>query len=80
MTQPLSRRRFLHAASVGAASVWIPRRSVKGYTSAELRQQAVNDRLQVGISKWDLETPCLCVDLDRLERNLDRRAIANDQQ
>ena len=72
MTQPLSRRRFLYAAGAGAASVWIPRRSVKGYTSAELRQQAVNDRLQVGISKWDLETPCLCVDLDRLERNLDR--------
>ena len=24
----------------------------------------------VGTSKWDLDTPALCVDLDRLERNI----------
>ena len=71
MTQSLSRRHFLHAAGAGAASVWIPR-AVKGYSAAEMRQQALDDRLEVGISKWDLDTPCLCVDLDRLERNLDR--------
>ena len=70
MTQSVSRRHFL-AAGAGAASVWIPR-SVKGYSSVEMRQQAVNDRIEVGISKWDLDTPCLCVDLDRLDRNLDR--------
>ncbi|HCQ98689.1 MAG TPA: alanine racemase [Acidobacteria bacterium] len=28
--------------------------------------------MAAGISKWDLDTPCLCVDLDRLENNLDR--------
>ena len=72
MTQSLSRRHFL-AAGAGAASVWIPRTGkVKGYTAAEMRQQAVDDRLDVGISMWDLDTPCLCVDLDRLEGNLDR--------
>ena len=70
MTQSVSRRHFL-AAGAGAASVWIPR-PVKGYSAAEMRQQAVNDRIEVGISKWDLDTPCLCVDLDRLDRNLDR--------
>lgn len=70
MTQSVSRRHFL-AAGAGAASVWIPR-PVKGYSAAEMRQQAVNDRIEVGISKWDLDTPCLCVDLDRLEANLDR--------
>ena len=70
MTQSVSRRRFL-AAGAGAASVWIPR-PVKGYSAAEMRQQAVGDRIEVGISKWDLDTPCLCVDLDRLEANLDR--------
>ena len=70
MTQSVSRRRFL-AAGAGAASVWIPR-PVKGYSAAEMRQQAVDDRIEVGISKWDLDTPCLCVDLDRLEANLDR--------
>ena len=70
MTQSVSRRHFL-AAGAGAASVWIPR-PVKGYSAAEMRQQAVNDRIEVGISKWDLDTPCLCVDLDRLEHNLDQ--------
>ncbi len=70
MTQSLSRRHFL-SAGAGAASVWIPR-PVKGYSAGEMRQQAVNDRIEVGISKWDLDTPCLCVDLDRLEANLDR--------
>ena len=71
MTHPLSRRHFLHAAGAGAASVWIPR-PVKGYSAAEIRRQAPGGRLEAGISKWDLDTPCLCVDLDRLEGNLDR--------
>ena len=71
MTHPLSRRHFLHAAGAGAASVWIPR-PVKGYSAAEMRRQAPGGRLEAGISKWDLDTPCLCVDLDRLEGNLDR--------
>ena len=71
MTHPLSRRHFLHAAGAGAASVWIPK-PVKGYSAAEMRQQAVGGRIEAGISKWDLDTPCLCVDLDRLEGNLDR--------
>ena len=71
MTHPLSRRHFLHAAGAGAASVWIPK-PVKGYSAAEMREQAVGGRLEAGISKWDLDTPCLCVDLDRLEGNLDR--------
>ena len=69
MTHPLSRRHFLHAA--GAASVWIPK-PVKGYGAAEMRRQAPGGRLEAGISKWDLDTPCLCVDLDRLEGNLER--------
>ena len=71
MTSPLSRRHFLHAAGAGAASVWIPK-PVKGYSAAEMRQQSVDDRLEVGISKWDLDSPCLCVDLDKLEGNLDQ--------
>ena len=71
MTDSLSRRHFLHAAGAGAASVWIPR-PVKGYSAAEMGQLARNDRLDVGVSMWELDTPCLCVDLDRLERNLDR--------
>lgn len=71
MTHPLSRRHFLHATSAGAAAVWIPQ-PVKGYGAAEMRRQAPGGRVEAGISKWDLDTPCLCVDLDRLEANLDR--------
>ena len=71
MTQSWSRRHFLHAAGAGAAFVWIPR-PVKGYTTAEIQERVVDDRLEPGISKWDLDTPCLCVDLDRLEGNLDQ--------
>jgi D-serine deaminase-like pyridoxal phosphate-dependent protein len=37
-----------------------------------MREQALGGRVEAGISKWDLDTPCLCVDLDRLEANLDR--------
>lgn len=61
-----TRRLFLATAGTAAATVWIPR-PVKGYTAAEMRGI---DTAEVGISKWDLDTPALCVDLDRLERNI----------
>jgi D-serine deaminase-like pyridoxal phosphate-dependent protein len=67
-TTPLSRRHFLTAAGAGTASVWIPA-SVRGYTSAELIDRAAGGSL-TGVSKWDLDTPALCVDLDALEQNL----------
>lgn len=62
-----TRRAFLSgSAAVAAAHVWIPR-PVHGYTRDE-----VTARLDTpsGTSKWDLDTPALCVDLDRLERNI----------
>jgi D-serine deaminase-like pyridoxal phosphate-dependent protein len=63
-----SRRAFLGAT---AASVyfWIPK-PVKGYSPAEIRGMAVNERVKPGVSKWDLDTPALCVDLDKMERNI----------
>jgi 3-hydroxy-D-aspartate aldolase len=61
-----SRRAFLGASAAAAAHVWIPK-PVKGYTAAELGPVTP---LKVGISKWDLDTPALCVDLDKLERNI----------
>jgi D-serine deaminase-like pyridoxal phosphate-dependent protein len=64
----MSRRHFLTAASAGTASVWIPS-SARGYTAAELRQREADNTL-TGVSKWDLDTPALCVDLDALEQNL----------
>ena len=73
MTQiPSSRRAFLTATGATAASVWIPR-PVKGYSAAELRAARLDD---VGISKWEIDTPALCVDLDRLERNIAKMQAA----
>ena len=64
---PLSRRRFLQTA--GAANIWVPT-SVKGRSSAEMNSMAAEGALQAEVSKWELDTPALCVDLDALEANL----------
>ena len=66
----VSRRGFLKTASVGAAAVWAPS-SMKGYTPAEMAVMRSSE-LEVGISKWELDTPALCVDLDALETNMAR--------
>jgi D-serine deaminase-like pyridoxal phosphate-dependent protein len=62
-----SRRRFLQSA--GVAAVGIPT-SIKGFTAAEMRAFDATDAMEADISKWDLDTPALCVDLDALEANL----------
>jgi D-serine deaminase-like pyridoxal phosphate-dependent protein len=51
------------------AAVRLPT-SVKGYTSAEMRTFEADDVMEADISKWELDTPALCVDLDLLESNL----------
>ena len=63
-----SRRQFIGSAAAGAATVWVPA-PVRGYSSAEMRTLAAADKL-TGVAKWDLDTPALCVDLDKLEQNL----------
>ena len=68
MTTSFTRRHFLQTASASAA-VWVPS-PVKGYTAAELNAHTVGERIEVGISKWELDTPALIVDLDALESNL----------
>ena len=68
-TVSVSRRRFIQ--SVGAATVWVPT-SLKGYTGAEMRSMSSASATEVGVSKWELDTPALCVDLDALEANLTR--------
>ena len=64
-----SRRSFIRAAGVGAVSMWIPG-TARGYTGEEMRAMAATGSLGVGVSKWELDTPALCVDLDKLDRNL----------
>jgi D-serine deaminase-like pyridoxal phosphate-dependent protein len=68
MITPLPSRRAFLSAGVAAATaqVWVPR-AVSGYTAEEVLARLDTP---VGTSKWDLDTPALCVDLDRLERNI----------
>ncbi|MGH9160240.1 MAG: alanine racemase, partial [Vicinamibacteraceae bacterium] len=63
-----SRRRFITTAAAGASIVWVPS-APRGYADAKTAQETANDAL-VGMSKWDLDTPALCVDLDAIERNI----------
>jgi 3-hydroxy-D-aspartate aldolase len=63
--QPLSRRSPL--VTSGAAAVWAG--AGRGYSAAEMRARAADGTL-TSVSKWDLDTPALCVDLDRFEQNI----------
>jgi D-serine deaminase-like pyridoxal phosphate-dependent protein len=53
--------------STGGAAVWAG--STRGYSAAEMRAKAEDGTL-AGVSKWELDTPALCVDLDVFERNI----------
>jgi D-serine deaminase-like pyridoxal phosphate-dependent protein len=70
MPQPSrpSRRNFLVTSGAGAAALCVSGKA-NGYTTAEMRTRAADNKLS-GVSKWDLDTPALCVDLDKLEQNI----------
>jgi D-serine deaminase-like pyridoxal phosphate-dependent protein len=70
-----TRRTFLAAGALGAASVWVPT-AVKGYSGADIRERAEGELVQGNISKWDLDTPALCVDLDKFEANIAKAQAA----
>ena len=63
-----SRRAFVSGAAALSAHIWIPR-PVRGYTAAEMRAMSIED-VKPGVSKWELDTPALCVDLDKMEKNI----------
>jgi len=63
-----SRRNFLVTSGAGAAALCVSG-NAGGYTGAEMRARAADDTL-TGISKWELDTPALCVDLDKLSQNI----------
>src|SRR5215471_14620423 len=65
----VSRRDVLHTAAVGAMTMWVPK-SASGYTGAEMRAKTTEGGMGVGVSKWELDTPALCVDLDKLDQNI----------
>ena len=41
--------------------------------------RVTTSRTRIGMSKWDLETPALCVDLDALETNIARMQAFAEQ-
>ncbi len=65
MSDSASRRTFIAATGMAAAHVWVPTGS-SGYSAAEMRAMEST----IGVSKWELDTPALCVDLDALEHNI----------
>jgi D-serine deaminase-like pyridoxal phosphate-dependent protein len=62
----LSRRTFI--ATSGAVALGVSS-TAGGYTATETQAGTAEENL-TGVSKWDLDTPALCVDLDALERNI----------
>jgi D-serine deaminase-like pyridoxal phosphate-dependent protein len=69
----MKRRQFLTAAV--SAGIWIPR-PVTGYSAAEMRAMAHGETIERGVAKWDLETPALCVDLQKFEQNIAKMQAA----
>ena len=53
--------------TTGGAAVWAG--AGRGYSAAEMRAKAEDGTLGA-VSKWELDTPALCVDLDAFEQNI----------
>lgn len=63
MADSLNRRKFLQAGSVAGMAALFPVKSVKA-------QPHDSTHTDIGKSKWDLDSPALCVDLDKMEQNI----------
>ena len=59
----INRRSFLRNGALAGAALAVPSASRAAHTPA-------TDDKVIGTSKWDLNTPALCVDLDKLEKNI----------
>ncbi len=55
------------STGAGAGTAWAG--AGRGYSAAEMRAKAEDGTL-AGVSKWELDTPALCVDLDAFEHNI----------
>lgn len=69
MARQWSRRRFIQSTGAASALAWA-QGSVMGYTANEVSGLAEGESsMSVAVSKWELDTPALCLDLDKMERN-----------
>jgi D-serine deaminase-like pyridoxal phosphate-dependent protein len=61
MTNYFNRRKFLQTSVLaGSSFLWSP----------SLKAEILHSSPEIGKSKWELDSPALCVDLDLLEKNL----------
>jgi 3-hydroxy-D-aspartate aldolase len=65
----LSRRQILHNGLAAAPTIWLAKTRT-GYTHAELDDRLKTGKALNGLTKADLTTPCLLLDLDLLEANI----------
>lgn len=72
-TPSVSRREFLVSAGAVSAVLAPPR---SGPQAHDVRHDREEWRRDVGRSKWELDTPALCLELDKLESNLSRMEAA----
>ena len=63
----VTRRSFITTS--GAAAALGVSKTAGGDAAVDMQPRAADEKL-TGLSKWDLDTPALCVDLDALERNI----------
>ena len=62
MSNLLNRRKFLYTGAVASAASFLP-----SSLRAKSAEAAASD---IGKSKWDLDSPALCVDLDKMDQNI----------
>ena len=64
MNNPLNRRKFIQAGAITSVAAW--------WSPSALNAQPIGTVLSsdIGKSKWDLDSPALCVDLDKMEQNI----------
>lgn len=64
MSNSLNRRKFLQAGAVAGVASLLSPSSLQAKGIEEIADS------EIGKSKWDLDSPALCVDLDKMEQNI----------
>lgn len=63
MIKHLNRRGFIKTASLAGGALWLP-------NTLEAKREEFIGENEIGMSKYELDTPALCLDLDKLGKNL----------
>lgn len=64
MSNSINRRKFLQAGTIAGVAAFLSPSSVRAKSFDEIVDS------EIGKSKWDLDSPALCVDLDKMEKNI----------